>query len=239
MAHLEDNPISRAIASALDLTYDRVAMKRDGVLEAAQEFDLGFKDWDEYQRRAGAKLMNDTADRYISNCKLQVSSLGAAAGFGGYLAIIPDALQFVGFTLRMVTGIAAAYGFDPDPDYLSGKVKVLVLQAYLNGSAGNAQFRGAEKMTLSAVTKALARAATRSQFLLTIIVAIARLLGVRISKQWLLKSIPLVASGANAGFNWLLARQIGNSAKAEFRQFREDIRIGKYKDDPDYSGLGA
>src|SRR6185503_9385422 len=101
-----------------------------------ETYHTEFNNWEKYQRDAGLKLMDDIADAQIRACKISVSALGAAAGFGGFATIVPDTLQFVALTLRMATGIAAAYGFDPQPAANHGKTKVLVLQSYLNANVG-------------------------------------------------------------------------------------------------------
>jgi hypothetical protein len=239
MANDVQNAVTTALEGAISYAYDHVAVNKDQVLKAAQRYHADFDDWDKYQRKAGLKLMDEIADSQITSAKVTVSGLGAAAGFGGFLTIVPDTIQFMTLTLRMVTGIAAAYGFDPHPDYLKGKVKVLVLQAYLNANLGQAPSKGIEALTLSATTRLFRNAVTRSDLLMKIILAIAKIMGLRVTRQGLLKSIPIVSSGANAGFNWYYARQIANSSKAEFRQFREELRQGKYKGDPDFEGLGA
>jgi hypothetical protein len=232
------NPVVQALSSGLGLIYDQVAVKRDKTLEHAREYDLAFDTWEDYGRRAGAKVMDGIADRHIRNCQLAVASLGAAAGFGGFITLIPDALQFATLTMRMVSGIAAAYGFDPSPDFLEGRVKVLVLQAYANALVGDTGKSGIEKVSLSAATKLARTAAMRSNALIWVIMQIARLLGLRLTQEGLLKSIPVMASGANAGFNYVLAGQIGRRTRIEFRQFRDDLRKGKYAGDSDYDGLG-
>ena len=237
MQPADQNPIAKAIIAALSFIYDQVAVSTRSVLSATRHYDEEYEDWTDYQQRAGFRMMDEIADGHIKACKVQVSGLGAVAGFGGYAALVPDAIQFVTLTLRMVTGIAAAYGFDPAPTYLEGKTKVIVLQAYLNANLGQAGYKGAEKIGLSAITKFLKNVAMRSNLLMKIIVAIGRVIGIRITRAWLLKSVPFVASGVNAGFNWYLAGQIGREAKREFRQFREDLRDGKYRDDDDYDGL--
>lgn len=230
--------IARAVSEGAGFIYDRVAVSRETVLKTAQGYDLGFDTWDDYQRRAGLKLMDGIAEGYVRTSKVAVSGLGAAAGFGGFAAIVPDALQFVTLTLRMVTGIAAAYGFDPDPRALDGKVKVLVMQAYLNASTGQAPQKGVEAVALTTTTKLLKTAAVRAELLLKILEILGRLIGLRITREGILKSIPIVASGANAGFNWYYARQIARSAQKELRQFREELRSGKHANDPDFDGLG-
>jgi hypothetical protein len=231
--------VTAALEGAINYTYDHVAVSRESTLKAAQHYNLEFRDWDNYLRAAGLKLMDDIADQQIMRCKVAVSTLGAAAGFGGFATIIPDTLQFVTLTLRMVTGIAAAYGIDPQPTARHGKNKVLVLQAYLNANLGGAQQKGVQAVTLTSTTKLLRTAAARSDLLLRIIVLLARIIGLRVTKQGLMRSIPVISSGTNAGFNWYYARQIAVAAKAEFRQFREELRSGKYRGDPDYEGLGA
>lgn len=231
--------VTAALEGAINYTYDHVAVSREGTLKAAQGYNLEFRDWDNYVRAAGIKLMDDIADQQIMGCKVAVSTLGAAAGFGGFLTIVPDTLQFVTLTLRMVTGIAAAYGIDPQPTARGGKNKVLVLQAYLNANLGQTQQKGVQAVTLSTTSKLLKSAAMRSDLLIRIISLLARIIGLRVTKQGILRTIPLVSSGANAGFNWYYARQIATEAKAEFRQFREELRSGKYRNDPDYEGLGG
>lgn len=230
--------VAEALETAMSVTYDRVAVSRDSVLHSAAGYH-GFKTWDDYQREAGLRLMDEIADAQIRRCKLTVTGFGAVAGLGGLATLVPDTLQFVALTLRMVTGIAAAYGFDPDPYSLKGKVKVLVLQAYLNANLGQTPVKGIEAVTLAATTRLLRNAATRADFLVRLIILIGRVLGVRITRQGLLRSIPVLSSGANAAFNWFYARQIAQAARREFRQFREDLRHGKYAHDPAFEGLGG
>ena len=239
MAADRESAVAQAIETGIGLIYDRVAVDKNSVLKAGSEFHTGFDTWEEYQRKAGIKLMDQIADEHIRNCKIAVSALGAAAGFGGFATIVPDTLQFITLTLRMVTGIAAAYGFDPDPYFMKGKTKVLVMQAYLNANLGQTTQKGIEAVTLSATTRLMRNAATRSDLLVRIIIVIARLVGLRITRQGILRSIPLLSSGTNAGFNWYYARQIAESAKAEFRQFRTELRQGKYRDDPAYEGFAS
>ena len=234
-----ESVIAQAVSSAMDVLYDRVYVRADAVLEAAKPYELGFENWDEYQRRMPLKLMDAIADDYIKWGKIQVSGLGALAGFGGWLTMVPDTLQFVTLTLRMVTGIAAAYGFNPDPDYLHGKVKVLILQAYLNANLGNATVKGIEAVSLSTTTKLLQTVAKRSDLLIRIIILIGRIIGIRLTRKGLLASIPIASSGINAGANWYYARQIALSAKEEFRVFRDDLRRGKHRNDPAYEGLAG
>jgi len=231
--------VQAALEGALNYTYDHVAVSRESTLKGAQGYNLEFRDWDNFQRAAGMKLMDDLADQQIMRTKVTVSALGAAAGFGGLLTIVPDTIQFVTLTLRMVTAIAAAYGIDPDPLARHGKNKVLVLQAYLNANVGQTKQKGVEAVTLSTTSKLLRTAAQRSDLLITIIKLLARIIGLRVTKQGILKSIPVISSGANAGFNWYYARQIAVGAKKEFRDFREELRSGKYRGDSDYDGLGT
>ncbi len=230
--------IAEAVSSAVSAVYDRVYVRADRMLEAANAYELGMRDWDDYQQRFPLKLMDDLADEQIKWAKVQVSSLGALAGLGGLAAAIPDTLQFVTLTLRMVTGIAAAYGFNPDPQYLEGRTKVLILQAYLNANLGNTPRKGVEAVTLSATTRLLRTAAARSDLLIRLIILIGRILGFRLTRKGLLASIPLAASGANAGFNWYYARQIARAAREEFRAFRDDLRRGKHAGEAEFDGLG-
>lgn len=234
----QESKIAEAVSAAVSTIYDKVHVRPDAMMQAANAYELGIKDWDDYQRRFPLKLMDDLADEQIKWAKIQVSSLGAVAGLGGLLASIPDTIQFVTLTLRMVTGIAAAYGFNPAPDYLEGKTKVLILQAYLNANLGNTRQKGIEAVGLGATTKLLKSVVQRSDLLIRLIILIGRIIGIRLTKRGLLAGIPLAASGVNAGFNWFYARQIARAAKEEFRGFRDDLRRGKYYDDPDYDGLG-
>jgi hypothetical protein len=230
--------VAQAVETGISVIYDRVAVKKDSVLKAAAQFHGDFGEWEQYQKRAGLALMDKIADAHIRNTKFAVSGLGAAAGFGGFLTIIPDTLQFITLTLRMVTGIAAAYGVDPDPYLARGRGKVLVMQAYLNANIGHSAKKGIEAVTLTTTTKLLRNAAQRSELLLKIIVILARLIGLRFTESGLLKAIPVVSSGANAGFNWFYCRKIAIAAKSEFRKFREEIRSGKHRGDPDFGWLG-
>ncbi len=240
MATEHEGPIATAVSSAVNVIYDQVAVRKESVLKsaAARGTDTDFATWEEYQRLAPFFLMDDLADQHIQNCRVTVASLGAAAGFGGLITAVPDALQFVTGTLRMVTGIAAAYGFDPDPDARSGRNKVMILQAYLNANLGQAGFKSGEAVTLSAVTTAIRSAATRSKWLMRIILLIGRIIGIRLTRGTILRAIPVVSSGINAGFNWKLASDIAKAAKAEFKHFRDELRLGKYRNDPNYEGLG-
>lgn len=232
------NPVSRAVAAALDLAYDQVVVKKERVLHDAAERGLKPASWEEYQRTASFTVMDDLADAHIRNCKISVSGLGAAAGFGGLVAAIPDALQFVTLTLRMVTGIAASYGFDPDPDAQHGRTKLLVLQAYANANLRQAAYKGGEAVALSAATRLFRTAAARSRWLPILLRLIGLLIGLRLTRGTILRAIPIVSSGINAGFNWRMASQIAASSRKEFKQFRDDLRLGKYRDDPAYEGLG-
>jgi hypothetical protein len=234
----DQNPVARAVTAGLEMIYERVAVRKDSTLSDARYQGLVFETWDEYQRRAPFTAMDDIADAHIKTCKVSVSALGAAAGFGGFAAMVPDALQFVTLTLRMVTGIASAYGFDPDPKALDGKVKLLVLQAYLNANLGQTAYKGTEAVALSAATRLFTNVANRADWLILLLGLIGRIIGIRITRQGILRTIPLVSSGVNAGFNWHLAQKIARSARAEFKQFRDDLRLGKYKNEPDYAGLG-
>jgi hypothetical protein len=230
--------ITNAVSEAVSRVYDRVAVNKESVLRDVEHYELGITTWEEYQRKAPLKVMEEIADGHVQWTKIKVSGLGTALGAGGLALIIPDTLQFLTLTIRMVTGIAAAYGFDPHPEYLGGKVKVIVLQAYLNANLGKSAVAGAEKVGLGAAVKFLRDVAMRSNFLIKLIVAIGKVIGVRVTRQMLLKALPGVAAGINGALGWFLTRGIANHAKAEFRQFREDLRRGKYKDDPDYEGLG-
>jgi EcsC family protein len=238
MSNEDQNAIAKAVSEVLSFTYDRVAVNKESILREAAERGKEFPDWDAYQRKAPFMLMDELADAHIQRCKVTVSGLSAAAGFGGLVAAIPDALQFVTLTLRMVTGIAAAYGFDPDADANHGKNKLIILQAYLNANLGQSAAKSAEAVGLSAVTKLVRDVATRSQWLTRLLILIGRIIGIRLSKQGILRSIPVVSSGINAGFSWYLVRDIAKSARAELKQFRDDLRLGKHHDDPDFSGLG-
>jgi hypothetical protein len=229
--------VAAAVSSAINRLYDEVAVSKEEVLQAVQQYELGITTWEEYREKAPSDVMGEIADGYIQWTKIKVSGLGTVLGAGGAALLIPDTLQFVGFSLRMVTGIAAAYGFDPHPQCLEGRMKTITLQAYLNANLGKAAVTGVERVSISGVVKFLKTAAMRSHFLLRLIVLIGRLIGLRISRQLLLRAIPGVAAGINGMLSWYLARGIARNAKAEFRQFRRDIRHGKYKSDPDYAGI--
>lgn len=230
--------IASAVETAAGVVYDRVAVRRSSVLRSGTEYHTGFESWEEYQSKAGLRLMDEIADRQIRNCQIAVASFGAAAGLGGLLTVAPDTLQFLALTLRMCTGIAAAYGFDPDPYANRGKTKILVMQAYLNANLGQAPQKGIEAMSLGATAGLLRSAVAHSQLLMKLIMLIGKILGLRLTRQGILRAIPLVSSGANAGFNWFCARQIAQSVKADFRQFRDEIRSGRYRDDPAYEAYG-
>lgn len=232
------NAVEKALTQGLSALYDRVAVRKETVLAAAKEHGLTFESWEQYQRRAPFRVMDAIADDHVRRCRLTTSGLGAAAGFGGLFAVVPDALQFVALTLRMVTGVAAAYGFDPSPQALDGRVKVIVLQAYLNANLGGAASKAKEAVTLATAAKLCETVATRATWLMRLIVLIARLLGLRLTETGIVRSIPLVSSGVNATFNWFLARKIADISRAELKQFRDDLRLGKYRGDPAYEGLG-
>ncbi len=240
MAHsAEDNPLARAISEAVAFTYDRVYVHRTDVLRQAAERGYPGWTWEDYQQKASGKLMDEIAEHYVRVTKITVAGAGALAGIGGLPAILPDALQFIAMTLRMTTGVAAAYGFDPDPDSRSGQTRGLVLQAYLNANLGASAYRTGGSVTLSTAAKLLRHATTRANWILDLLLLLGRVIGLRITRQGILRTIPFVASGTNAGFNWYFARQIARSAKEEFRQFREDLWRGKHRDDPDFDGLGG
>lgn len=237
MAQDDQNPVSKAVSQAVGFVYDRVAVHRDTVLRDARALKREFKDWEEYQRTAPFTLMDELAERHIQRCKITVSSLGAAAGLAGFVAVVPDALQFLTLTLRMVTGVAAAYGFDPDPDAREGRNKVIILQAYLNASLGESAYKSAESVGLSSAAKLIRNAAERSTWLLKLIIAIARIIGIRLTEKGILRTIPVVSSGINAGANWYFARQISRAARKELKDFRDDLRLGKHRGDRDFEGL--
>lgn len=232
--------IARAVSAAVGVVYDQVAVSKESILRAAaaRGTDTDFATWEEYQRLAPFYLMDDLAEAHVANCRMTVTTLGAAAGFGGLITAVPDALQFVTCTLRMVTGIAAAYGFDPDPDARSGRNKVVILQAYLNANLGQSAYKSGEAITLSAVTTMVKTAAARSRFLMNLLILIGRIIGIRLTRGTILRAIPVISSGINASVNWNLAGSIAKAAKAEFKQFRDELRLGKYRNDANYDGLG-
>lgn len=235
-----EGAIARAVSAAVGKIYDQVAVHKEGVLRAAAErsSDTDFATWEEYQRLAPFYLMDDLAEAHVANCRMTVTALGAAAGFGGFLTAIPDAMQFVTCTLRMVTGIAAAYGFDPDPEAREGRNKIVILQAYLNANLGQSAYKTGEAITLSTVTVMVKTAAARSRFLINLLILIGRIIGIRLTRGTILRAIPVISSGINAGVNWNLSHSIAKLAKAEFKQFRDELRLGKYRTDPNYDGLG-
>ena len=239
MSEDTQNKISKAVSEALNVTYDKVALDKNAILHSAQRhYHLNLLTWEDYQQRASMDVMDEIANGYIKAAKIKVSGLGAFCGFGGIAAAIPDILQFVGFTLRMVTEIAAAYGFDPAPNCMEGRIKCVVLQAYLNANLGHSAVDGIEKIGVSAATKFLKNVAMRKNFLIRIIVAIGKALGVRVTRKMLLTFVPGIGSVAGGGMNWILAQKIAASAQAEFRNFRQELRAGKYAGDPDYNGMG-
>jgi hypothetical protein len=230
--------VTEAIAKSVTWTYDKIAVRKDTVFEnAVRHYELPFDEWRQYQKDASFRVMDEIANGYILQCKVQVIGLGALMGPGGFATIVPDAVQFLGFTLRMVTGIAAAYGFDPDPKFLEGRTKAVILQAYLNANIGKGAAEAGGKIGAGVAFKFFKNVAMRSNALAVLVVSIGKVLGIRITRQWLLRSIPFVASAANAGINWYLARAIGEEVRTEFRQFRKDLRAGKYGDDSDYDDL--
>jgi hypothetical protein len=232
------NPVSRAISEAVSFVYDRVAVTRESILQDAKARGREFVDWEDYVRTAPFTLMDELAERHIHRTKVTVSSLGAAAGLGGFAAVVPDAIQFVTLTLRMVTGIAAAYGFDPHPDALGGRTKLIILQAYLNAAMGESAYKSAESVGLSTATRLIRTAAERSGWLLKLIVAIGKIIGIRLTEKGILRTIPVVSSGINAGANWFFARQIARAARKELKQFRDDLRLGRHRGDRDFDGFG-
>jgi hypothetical protein len=238
MSEEAQNPAAKAITEAVSFAYDRVAVSTASVLAAAKERGHEFADWNGYQKGAPFTLMDELAERHIHRSKVAVSGLGAVAGLGGFLAVVPDAMQFIGLTLRMVTGIAASYGFDPHPDALGGKTKTIILQAYLNAALGESAYKSAESVGLSTAAKIVRTAAERSWWLHRIIIAIGKILGIRLSEKGILRTIPVVSSGVNAGANWFFARQIARAAKKELKRFRDDLRLGVHRDDRDFDGLG-
>lgn len=240
MSEEPEGAVARAVSATVGAIYDQVAVSKDGVLRAAaaRGTDTDFATWEDYQRLAPFYLMDDLAEAHVANCRMTVTTLGAAAGFGGLITAIPDALQFVTCTLRMVTGIAAAYGFDPDPDARSGRNKVVILQAYLNANLGQSAYKSGEAITLSAVTVMVKNAAARSRFLMNLLILIGRIIGIRLTRGTILRAIPVISSGINAGVNWKLSQSIAKEAKAEFKQFRDELRLGKYRNDANYDGLG-
>lgn len=239
MSDEKQGKVSQAVANALSAAYDKVALDKNAILRSArQHYHLPLTTWQEYQHHASFDVMDEIADGYIKATKITVSGAGAVCGLGGLATAIPDVVQFMGFTLRMVTEIAAAYGFDPAPDCMEGRIKCVVLQAYLNANLGHSAIDGMEKLGVSAATKYLKNVAMRKDFLIRIIVAIGKALGLRVTRKMLLKVVPGIASVAGGGMNWFLAQKIAASAKAEFRAFREELRTGKYACDPDYNGMG-
>jgi hypothetical protein len=109
--------------------------------------------------------------------------------------------------------------------------------AYLNANIGQGAAKTGQKIGVGAAFKFFKNVGMRSNLLTVVAVKVGKVLGIRITRRWLLRSIPFVASAANAGLNWYLARRIGAGAKEEFRQFRKDLRVGKCKDDSDYDDL--
>ena len=98
--------------------------------------------------------------------------------------------------------------------------------------------KGVEAVSLSAATKLFRNAVARSRWLPMLLLLIGRILGIRLTRQGIMKTIPVLSAGVNAGFNWHLARQIARGARTELKRFRDDLRLGKHRDDPDYDGLG-
>jgi len=113
-----------------------------------------------------------------------------------------------------------------------------VLQAYANANMGHTVDKAGEAVTLSATTRLIRTVAARAKWLTGLIILIGRLIGIRLTRQGILKAIPVASSGVNAALNWRMAADIARQARTEFKQFRDDLRIGKYRDDPDYAGLG-
>ena len=239
MSEENQSKVSQAVTGVLSATYDRVALDKNVILRSArQHYHLTLPTWEDYQHKAPLDVMDDIANGYIKATKITVSGAGAVCGLGGIAAAVPDVIQFLGFTLRMVTEIAAAYGFDPAPDCMEGRIKCVVLQAYLNANLGHSAIDGVEKIGVSAATKYLKNVAMRKDFLIKIIIAIGKAIGIRVTRKMLLKAVPGVASIAGGGMNWMLAQKIAAGAQAEFRAFREELRVGKYARNPDYNGMG-
>jgi hypothetical protein len=234
---IELSNITPHITSILNKTYDTVAVPKERIISAANHYDLQYDSWHSFCRDAPITVMEQMANGFIADCSLKVAGLGTALGAGGIISILPDTVQFLGFTLRMVTAIAAAYGFDPAPDNLEGRVKIIVLQAYLNGNLGHSSIEGVERLGISAVTKYLKTVPMRTNFLMKLIVGIGKIFGIRVTRNMLLKGVPMLAAGISGALNYKLAQDIGERANAEFKTFRREIREGKYSNDPDYTNL--
>ncbi len=233
MPRMPTDRLQQGLADAIAFTYDRVHVRREDVLRRAAERGFPGLSWQQYREQASGKLMDAIADSYIRPTNLTVTAAGAASGLAGLPGLLPDALQFLALTLRMVTGIAAAYGFDPDPDARQGAARALVLQAYVNAHFGRSAKKATESLTLAAAARGLRHATNRAGWILDLMLFLARLIGLRITRQGLIRGIPVVASGVNAGFNWYHARKIARSAREEFREFREQIWRGAGRHDPE------
>ena len=156
MSSDNQSTISQAITNALSSLYDKVALDKNVILQsAANTYHLDLLSWEDYQYHAPVIVMDEIANGYILATKIKVSGLGAVCGAGSIFTAIPDVIQFVTLTLRMVTEIAAAYGFDPAPDCMEGRIKCVVLQAYLNGILGQSVIEGVEKIGVNMATKFL------------------------------------------------------------------------------------
>jgi hypothetical protein len=139
----------------------------------------------------------------------------------------------------MVSGIAGAYGFakskgdkDTSEEGVPARVKTLAIEAYYKGllkkeATSNLFVKGGERAAINFVKKA----AMRTNVIMKFIVKIGQILGIRVTRNMLLKSIPFIASGANGVLNWHYANTQGSVSRSKIKELREGIRRGDYSPD--------
>lgn len=136
-------------------------------------------------------------------------SLGLAAGLlppginlaGG----VADALASVVLQLELVYEIALAYGLDLGSDDRKGEALLVLAAALGSGRATGAGVQFVQKLAVERLSAAA-------------IAQLARLVGLRVAEQVVLKGIPILGACVGAGANAAVTALVGNGANAFYAQ---------------------
>ncbi|MBW7875604.1 MAG: EcsC family protein [Candidatus Cloacimonetes bacterium] len=163
------------------------------------------------------ELCDKVADNVINWAKMQAATVGAGFGTGGLLTIVPDLCAMATIILRGISGVSIAYGF---PVFTSAE-KLECVKAWGVSLGVSSIHKTLGEAFIKEGPKYVMRTPYSKSILMATVKAIAKQLGLKVTKRWFVKAIPFVASVLGGALNYMWADQALYTAKEYFQEKRK------------------
>lgn len=158
--------------------------------------------------------------KYTASAANFCAASGVTSGIGGVMTTVTlagvDISNMAAQLYRLNQKIAVLNGFDPRNEIHQEKSQLIYLKALGFDGAAQAAIR---TQVIKAAAENVSKSGPSANVTIRLIMEVAKLLGIRLTKAQTVKLVPFVGAVLGGGLNYLFAR---NAAKAMISEYKSD-----------------